>query len=315
MSISFIVVLAFAGVLLFVLGWMVGVHTGKSRDTDDENDCFSEAIKLWRDANAKIDEMTRRNVVELGSVRERLTDFNRSISDSHVVESIGELTEQIHVLGKEVHGLRMQSETNTDAAPEHRLADSLTVSPMADSHDRGIRDLDNSACSFDDFVSEVMKKVELETPLTSLLDFVYDELRAFVPCQRMGYAEIDYEADRVSAVWHRSEQPVRLKAGYSAALSKSSLQFVAGENRPRMLLNLHDYLLRHPNSHSTRLLVEEGFGSSLTFPVAANETVVGFLFLTSVEVDGFDDDGITRVREVVKEINRAALFAQEVSLV
>ena len=155
---------------------------------------------------------------------------------------------------------------------------------------------------FGRFVAEIRSKVEAETHLDELLDYLYEMLPEFVPCQRIGYAEIDYEADSVTAVWCRSKRPCRLSGGYSAQLSESSLRFLATMQKPRVLNNLPEYLRRHPSSDSTRLIVEEGFRSSLTLPVVSRGTVVAFLFISNTEVDSFDRASVGLAKEVVAEL-------------
>lgn len=312
MSLLIVTLAVAAGIGLFVLGLVAGTRLAQSWNTGNESEHFSEAIKLWRRIDNKIDELTRRNVVELGSVRERLNEMTSLMRNSRIANVIEGLTEQVQRLEGKVVMLDDRIERSRGDGHGNDPKSSLSFDSVSASESAGDHRLERKSFSFDDFVSELSERAELGASLSNLLDFIYNGMREFVPCQRMGYAEIDYEADLVSAVWHRSERPVRLKVGYSARLSKSSLRFVAEQNRPRVLNCLPDYLQQHPNSRSTRLLVDEGFGSSLTFPVAVNDTVIGFFFLTSVNVDGFDDSSVPLAREVVTQISCVASLEQEI---
>jgi signal transduction histidine kinase len=72
-----------------------------------------------------------------------------------------------------------------------------------------------------------------------------------------------------------------LKAGYSEDVRIGSLAKVIHEGRPRIISNLPGYLARHPDSQSTRRLVEEGVKSSMTCPLTVEGRVVGVLFRSS----------------------------------
>ena len=71
------------------------------------------------------------------------------------------------------------------------------------------------------------------------------------------------------------------------------------------LNNLPGYLRRHPGSISTRIIVNEGFRSSLTFPIAPEETVVAFLFLSSIEVEAFSNEDVALVDQLLEQISDA----------
>lgn len=304
--------IAFQSLVIFILGLVVGFFVSKGSKSEGKNGRFAEAIDLWRNSVEKIDELTHRVAVQLGSVRERLAKLDRSISNDQHVESIAELTVHIDLLEKEIQSLKSYSTvisdiTRTDRpdSHNHQLPAKVAAQPTgpASFASDEIRSTVRRDGEFDAFLAEVRQKVAIDTPMASLLDFVFEELRAYIPCQRMGYAEINYSADRVSAVWHRSDRPCQLKAGYSAALSKSSLRLLTKKHQPRVLNNLPEYLRRHPNSKSTQLIVGEGYQSSLTLPIEVRGTVVAFLFISNVEVNSFDDESVKLAKQVVKQLN------------
>ena len=88
--------------------------------------------------------------------------------------------------------------------------------------------------------------------------------------------------------WAKTDrETVRLGTGFSAKMEGSSLQGILESRQPRILNNLVEYLQAKPDSASTRLIVEEGYRSSLTCPLVANGVPVGFIFFSSIEADTY----------------------------
>ena len=124
--------------------------------------------------------------------------------------------------------------------------------------------------------------------LDEILDNVFRDFRGIIPFDRIGFSLIDEFGDTVSARYARSEAPtMHLKDGYSAPLAGSSLESILQTRRPRIINDLEDYLQRKPSSESTRLIVEEGMRSSLTCPLIANGSPVGFMFFSSLKRDAY----------------------------
>lgn len=116
--------------------------------------------------------------------------------------------------------------------------------------------------------------------LENVLEDVYNGFRDVIPYDRIGFSLIEDEA--VTARWARSDtERIRLGAGYSLPIAKTSLARILGAKRPRIINDLETYLEQHPRSQATRLLVAEGVRSSLTCPLFADGVAVGFLFFSS----------------------------------
>ena len=145
---------------------------------------------------------------------------------------------------------------------------------------------------------QLTEKATSHLPLEELLDFVFENFQTVLPYSRLGYAFIDQERQRVIARWARSRRPTRLKSGYTAPLAGSSLEEILRSNKPRILNNLPEYLRRHPESESTKLIVKEGMRSSLTCPLLVDDQAVGFLFFTSDQADCYSADDVEVFEEV-----------------
>jgi len=124
--------------------------------------------------------------------------------------------------------------------------------------------------------------------LDDVLNRAYESFRPVIPYDRMGCALLGDENRTATAFWERTDaREILLKAGYSAPMAGSSLQGILETGEPRILNDLGAYLNENPNSHSTKLLREEGMWSNFTCPLVAQGKAVGFLFFTSLKKDTY----------------------------
>ena len=122
---------------------------------------------------------------------------------------------------------------------------------------------------------------------------VYDEFRGFIPYERIGFALVEDDGQTVRAVWNKSDlSRTYLKRGYSASLEGSSLQEIIDTGHPRIINDLEAYLENKPQSKSTRLIVKEGFRSSLTCPLIINGVPVGFIFFSGQQPNTYRGEHI-----------------------
>lgn len=130
----------------------------------------------------------------------------------------------------------------------------------------------------------LVERINNGQTLEEILNFIYDEFQRFIPYERIGFALLEDDARRLRACWARSTAPdLKITGGYEAPLKASSLQKVIETGKPRILNDLEAYLQDHPESESTRLIIEEGMRSSLTCPLLANGRPIGFMFFSSTE--------------------------------
>ncbi len=308
MSWEILLLVAVQGLLVFLVGLMLGYF----KRPNQTNGASKELLKLCKTAIFEIEESTRRSNVQLNCLRQRLSDFDRKMNDKRLLSPIGELREHVRVLQQEVRSLQMHSETLSRAARELDGDSPVAESGSTTKSNSAVPADSSSDSDLQSFLMAVEEKAGSGMPLHDLLGFVYDEIQPFVPCQRMGFAKIDHVADIVTADWYRSEKSGLLTSGYSAPLSKSSLRFIASTGRPRVLNNLPKYLRQHPESTSTRLIVSEGFSSSLTLPVSAGGTSVAFLFLSSTSINGFGKDSVVIAQQVVGRISLSSHLTESI---
>jgi signal transduction histidine kinase len=130
-------------------------------------------------------------------------------------------------------------------------------------------------------LDEITAHINAGLLLDDILENIYHDFRPLIPYNRIGFALI--ENNMVRACWAKSDQPVlKLTPNYIAPLTGSSLETIITTAQPRILNDLETYLAQKPNSDSTRLIVQEGMRSSLTCPLIANGSPIGFIFFSSI---------------------------------
>jgi signal transduction histidine kinase len=131
-------------------------------------------------------------------------------------------------------------------------------------------------------LAHVNAQVAAGETLADILDFVFGQTRAIMPCDRIGFAFIDAEKARVVAHWARATyDPLLLGQGYAGDLQGSTLEQVMAADTVRIINDLEAYFVDHPDSHSTSLLLQEGVRSSMTCPLSVDGRRVGLLFRSS----------------------------------
>jgi diguanylate cyclase (GGDEF)-like protein len=163
--------------------------------------------------------------------------------------------------------------------------------------------------------------------LEEVLNFLYESFQTAMPYDRIGLALLEAEGRLVRARWARSQSSdLAIEKGYSAPLKGSSLEEIIRTGRPRIINDLESYLKEHPQSDSTKRIVQEGMRSSLTCPLVAFGRSIGFLFFSSTETETYRDEHEqlfmriagqlstifekSRLYERVLELNRGLLAVQ-----
>jgi diguanylate cyclase (GGDEF)-like protein len=140
--------------------------------------------------------------------------------------------------------------------------------------------------------------------LEDVLEHVFDSFRPTIPYARIGFALIDRDRGTVRAVWARSDaDEIALTAGYELELEQTSLGAVLANGEPRILNDLVAYLAEHPDSDSTRRIIQEGFRSSLTCPLRAMGRPVGFLFFSCFQPGAYTPDHVRVFRQVASQVS------------
>lgn len=156
-------------------------------------------------------------------------------------------------------------------------------------------------------LSEITAKVNAGLVLDEVLGHVYDSFHNVIPYDRIGLSLLENEGRTLRERWVRSRAPeIRIPRGYAAPMHASSLQQIIETGRPRILNDLVAYLRDHPDSDSTRRIVDEGMRSSLTCPLVAMGKEVGFMFFSSMEPHTYENVHVEIFQQIAGQM--AAIF-------
>jgi len=134
----------------------------------------------------------------------------------------------------------------------------------------------------------ITERINAGVILDEVMDKVYRSFRPIIPFDRLSLALLDPERKILTVRWTRTEaKEVFLGNGYWGPVEGSSLKAVMESRKPRILNDLTEYLALHPQSESTRLIVQEGMRSSLTCPLVALGRTIGMVFFTAIARDSY----------------------------
>jgi len=141
--------------------------------------------------------------------------------------------------------------------------------------------------------------------LEAMVDSLFQAIRTFCPCDRIGIAFVEPDGRVVSRYVTSSYEPVLLTSGYAEDLQGSSLEAVIQEGTPRIIRDLEEYLAQNPESRSTKIIVQEGVLSSITIPLSVEDRNTGLLFLSSRKTDAFEQHHVRILSKVVGRLGQA----------
>ena len=149
----------------------------------------------------------------------------------------------------------------------------------------------------------ITHQINMGLTIEAVLDYAYRTLRAIIPYDRIGFSLLEEQDTVLRAYWARSKAPViKIGKDYFADMKGSSLEKVLETGEPRILNDLEAYLKDHPDSKSTKDIVEEGMRSSLTCPLVASGKPVGFLFFSSMKAYEYQDAHVELFQQITGQI-------------
>ena len=171
-------------------------------------------------------------------------------------------------------------------------------------------------------LAQVTEKINAGFLLDDVLDHVYEAFRPILPYDRIGFALLEKNRGGqviLRAHWAKADyEAVKIYRGFSAVLADTSLEAILENRRPRIINDLVEYLEDHPESNSSRLMIEEGIRSSLTCPLIALDKPIGFMFFSSRQRDTYRDAHVGIFREIAGQLStiveKGRLYQQLIEL-
>jgi signal transduction histidine kinase len=162
-------------------------------------------------------------------------------------------------------------------------------------------------------LDDINSRIGAGEDLGTVLDFLFDNTREIMPCDRISAAFFEEDGARALSWWVRADYDrIRLKTGYRADMAGSSLEDVMNRGAPRIIHDLETYLEENPDSNSTRLLRKEGVRSNLTCPLVVAKRPVGLLFRSSKESDSYGHREVALHQAITTRLSQAVEKAWQI---
>ena len=151
----------------------------------------------------------------------------------------------------------------------------------------------------------VNQRVVTAPTLDGVIDALFDDVAPIFSCDRMGLAFLDEQGEHLTSTHAvATYTPLRLTKGFTASLEGSSLAEVIRRGVPRLIGDLEQYLVDHPDSDASRLAVAEGIRSSMTCPLVVDDRAVGVLFLSSRAKWAFGEMEVRLFQAITDRLSR-----------
>ncbi len=146
--------------------------------------------------------------------------------------------------------------------------------------------------SFSDEEKSVLNLINREVAgsksLDEILDFIFNEIRKIIPCDRIDVAFIEDDNLRMETQFVKSDyEPVYLKKGFASDIIGGSIQKVFLSGMPSVINDMKLHSLNHPMSESARMLLKEGIQSSMVCPLKSEDRYIGMFMCRSRQPEAY----------------------------
>ncbi len=174
---------------------------------------------------------------------------------------------------------------------------------------------------FDQFhmLCKITAQINAGLTLNEILNQIFESFKSLIPYDRIGFSLLEENGRVVRTQWVRSNTAtVNITPDYTARMEGSNLQRIVETGEPRIINDLPAYLIEHPGSESTRLIVEEGMCSSLTFPLVGMHHPIGFIFFNSRQLNTYQNAHVELFLQIAGQLStiveKSRLYQQLIEL-
>ncbi len=152
-------------------------------------------------------------------------------------------------------------------------------------------------------LAELTEYINRAVKLQQVLDHTYETLHEFVPYDHMILALVDSERLAIRTLWSRRGELRGVQGReFGGGFRSRGLTEVLQTGQPRIIDDLADYLAAHPDSRSTRRLMDEGIKSSMICPLRVGDQAEGFLLLASGQAGAYRDTHVDFLKQLASQL-------------
>lgn len=178
---------------------------------------------------------------------------------------------------------------------EHSIDRALEKKRISDERDRYVEQLKQ--------INEIISMLNKGKNTEDIFNTLNIILRRVIPFNRLSLTTLNSDINLVSIKLVASDRKAFLREGDSFNVEESPLINSAQDKDVLNIINLNEYHKKHPESHYTELLLQEGMSSSLILPLIVNDITRGFLIFSSEHIDAFQENHITFLKSIVGQIS------------
>lgn len=163
-------------------------------------------------------------------------------------------------------------------------------------------------------VTDVIKKEKIiddikvvtsgEYMLQDTLEKTFEIINEVLDIDRIGLAFVNYHSRSIVAehgVFKYNK--ILLGPGFEVKFDDTTLSRYLINKKSHIMKDIEVELSKRPESASLNLLKKEGIKSNMTIPLIINDTVTGFIFLSSTKVNNFDEKELILAENIGHEIS------------
>ncbi|HOX64748.1 MAG TPA: HD domain-containing phosphohydrolase [Thermotogota bacterium] len=156
------------------------------------------------------------------------------------------------------------------------------------------------------FDRELIETQNLQT-LEDLIPNLFPIIRERIGADRIAFAFVDNLENVIAETAVSLSGKIKLKAGFAVNIHRTTLDKLGCESPPRIIYDLEYHYAHVHQSEPTRLLLEEGVRSSITFPICLNNRILGFFFVSSFSKAAFRIMDAEFLKEIVSSLKYTIL--------
>lgn len=158
-------------------------------------------------------------------------------------------------------------------------------------------------------------KVAGNKSLDEVFDFIFEQIRKLMLCDRLDVAFIEEGFSRMVLQYVKtSYEPVYLKKGFASDIMGGSIQKVFTSGNPSIIKDMELHAEHNPQSDSARLLVKEKIRSSIVCPLSVDGRPLGMLMCRSRQPEAYSLREVTLQTAFAERLSQAAEKAHHIEL-